>query len=52
MKKPLGFHIIDSGYEKTLEKINEGYSFIAFSLDFFFLGDMARQQMKLLKSKI
>ncbi|WP_152572108.1 HpcH/HpaI aldolase family protein [Jejuia pallidilutea] len=52
LKKPLGFHIIDSGYEKTLEKINEGYSFIAFSLDFFFLGDMARQQMKLLKSKI
>jgi len=52
LNKPLGFHVIDSGYQKTLEKINKGYSFLAFSLDFFFLGDKARNEMKLLKSKL
>ena len=52
LKKPLGFHIIDSDHSKTLEKINKGYSFVAFSLDFFFLGDKARNEMLLLKNKL
>ena len=52
MNKPLGFHVIDSDHHKLLEKINKGYSFVAFSLDFFFLGDKAREEMKFLKSKI
>jgi 2-dehydro-3-deoxyglucarate aldolase len=52
LNKPLGFHVIDSGYEKTLDKINKGYSFLAFSLDFFFLGDKAREEMKKLTSKL
>lgn len=52
LNKPLGFHVIDSNHEKTLEKINKGYSFLAFSLDFFFLGDKARNEMNILKSKL
>ena len=52
LNKPLGFHVIDSDHKKTLEKINKGYSFIAFSLDFFFLGDKARDEMKSLKNKL
>lgn len=52
MNKPLGFHVIDSRHEKTLEKINKGYSFLAFSLDFFFLGDRAREEMSKLKKRI
>lgn len=52
LNKPLGFHVIDSDYSKTLEKINKGYSFLAFSLDFFFLGDKARQEMQLLKNSL
>ena len=52
LNKPLGFHVIDSNHSKTLEKINKGYSFLAFSLDFFFLGDKAREEMNLLKSKL
>ncbi|MEY4987427.1 MAG: hypothetical protein RL567_1206 [Bacteroidota bacterium] len=52
MKKPLGFHVIDSDHSKTVEKINKGYSFVAFSLDFFFLGDKAREEMKALSSKL
>ena len=52
LNKPLGFHVIDSNHAKTLEKINKGYSFLAFSLDFFFLGDKAREEMNLLKCKL
>jgi 2-dehydro-3-deoxyglucarate aldolase len=52
LNKPLGFHVIDSDHSKTLEKIKNGYSFLAFSLDFFFLGDKVRSEMKLLKDKI
>lgn len=52
LNRPLGFHVIDSDHSKTLEKINKGYSFLAFSLDFFFLGDKARKEMELLKSKL
>ena len=52
LNKPLGFHIVESDHSKILEKINKGYSFLAFSLDFFFLGDKARQEMNLLKEKL
>lgn len=52
LNKPLGFHVIDSNHQKTLEKINKGYSFLAFSIDFFFLGDKAREEMKKLTSNL
>lgn len=52
LNKPLGFHVIDSNHKKILEKINSGYSFLAFSIDFFFLGDKAREEMKLLKENL
>ena len=51
-KISLGFHVIESDHSVSVEKIKKGYSFIAFSIDFFFLGDMVRQQMNNLKSKI
>jgi 2-dehydro-3-deoxyglucarate aldolase len=50
--KPLGFHVIQSDHIKTFEKYQIGYRFLAFSIDFFFLGDKARDEMKLLKSSI
>lgn len=46
---PLGFHVIQSDVAKLQEKIDEGYTFLAFSLDFFFLGDKAREEMGKLK---
>jgi 2-dehydro-3-deoxyglucarate aldolase len=52
MNRSFGFHVIDSNHAKMLEKITEGYRFLAFSLDFFFLGDLARQQMSALKNSI
>ena len=47
--KPLGFHVIASDHTKVVEKLDKGYSFLAFSLDFFFLGDKARHEMNQLK---
>ena len=47
--RPLGFHVISSDHQKTLEKINSGYTFLAVSLDFFFLGDLARREMEELR---
>lgn len=51
-EKPLGFHVIQSDHAKLQEKIDEGYTFLAFSLDFFFLGDKARDEMTKLKGAI
>lgn len=50
--KPLGFHVIDSDYLKMKEKIDKKYKFLAFSLDFFFLGDKARDEMNLLRNNL
>jgi len=40
----IGFHVISSDYRKLKEKIDEGYKFIAFSTDYFFMGDRAREE--------
>lgn len=50
--RSLGFHVIESDYKKVLDKIKMQYNFLAFSLDFFFLGDKAREQMDLLRDKL
>ena len=50
--KSLGFHVIESDHSHSVKKINKGYTFLAFSIDFFFLGDLARMQMELLKNAI
>lgn len=48
-KKPLGFHVIQPDYALLKEKIDKGYTFLAFSLDFYFLGDKVRSEMLKLK---
>jgi 2-dehydro-3-deoxyglucarate aldolase len=48
--KPLGFHVIHPEHRLILEKIQNGYTFLAFSLDFFFLGEKLRSEMQQLKS--
>jgi 2-dehydro-3-deoxyglucarate aldolase len=49
---PLGFHVIKPDNKLLTEKINEGFTFVAFSLDFFFLGEKAREEMTEIKTKI
>jgi len=51
-QKSLGFHVIQSDYRNMMEKINKKYNFLAFSLDFFFLGDKAREEMNLLRKEL
>ncbi len=47
--KPYGFHVIESDPSKLQARIDEGCTFLAYSLDFFFLGDSARNGMKIIK---
>jgi 2-dehydro-3-deoxyglucarate aldolase len=49
--KPYGFHVIESDPSKLQERIDEGCTFLAYSLDFFFLGDSARAGMKTIKER-
>ena len=49
---PSGFHVIESNPEKLKERINQGCTFLAYSLDFFFLGDSVRSGMSELKEDL
>lgn len=51
-KKPSGFHVIESNPSVLLEKIQLGCRFLAFSIDFLFLGDLARNSMAEIKKMI
>ena len=46
---PSGFHVIESDPTKLNERIEQGCTFLAYSLDFFFLGDCAREGMSKVK---
>lgn len=46
---PSGFHVIESDPTKLQERIEQGCTFLAYSLDFFFLGDGARAGMNSIK---
>ena len=48
-KFPLGYNIVGPDPELVKLKIKEGYNFIAFSTDFYFIGDTALKMMKLIK---
>lgn len=46
---PYGFHVIESDPSKLQSKIDEGCTFLAYSTDFFFLGDSSRAGMNKIK---
>lgn len=50
-KKPLGFHVILPESGELNERIKDGYTFIAFSIDFFFLGRKCREEFAKLRLK-
>lgn len=45
MGKSMGYHVVAPDYKLVLDKIAEGYTFVAFSVDFLFLGHSCREQM-------
>ncbi|MDB1122418.1 HpcH/HpaI aldolase family protein [Vibrio algarum] len=51
-KVPSGFHVIESEPTKFIERANQGCTFLAYSLDFFFLGDSARTGMKKIREAL
>ena len=48
----LGFHVIQPNHFEVLEKIKLGYNFIAFSIDFLFLGTKSKQEMGRINNEI
>lgn len=46
----LGTHIIEPNSDLVIEKRNKGYDLIAFSIDFLFLGEIARNEMQKVKA--
>jgi 2-dehydro-3-deoxyglucarate aldolase len=47
--KPAGIHVVQPDPRVALGKINEGYRFIAFGVDFLFLGGACRETMRILR---
>jgi 2-dehydro-3-deoxyglucarate aldolase len=44
-----GFHVVTSDESKVIEKLDEGYNFLAYSLDILFLGDRCREGVSKIK---
>lgn len=49
LNKPAGFHVIPPDVNALKQKIEEGYKFLAFSLDTLFLGQTCRKAMEEVK---
>lgn len=49
---PLGFHVIQPEANLLMEKINSGFTFLAFSTDFLFMGRCAKDQLKYIRTII
>jgi 2-dehydro-3-deoxyglucarate aldolase len=49
---PSGFHVIESDPSVFIRRAKEGCTFLAYSLDFFFLGDKAREGMAKIKEEL
>ena len=46
MNVQMGYHVIEPDHKLVIEKINQGYTFIAFSWDTYFLGKKCRSELK------
>lgn len=50
--KSLGYHVVQPAHNSVIQKIEAGYTFLAFSVDHLFLGSMCREQYRSLKTSI
>lgn len=48
-KKLIGFHVVPINHNLVMDKIKEGYNFIAFGFDAYFMGTSIRNQLKKIK---
>lgn len=49
---PSGFHVVDTNTDKLKEKIEQGCTFLAYGIDYFFMRDSAMQGMNKLKEEL
>ena len=49
---PSGFHVVDTDPQKLNEKIEQGCTFLAYGIDYFFMRDAAMSGMKKLKEEL
>jgi len=49
IRYPLGYHVVPIDAKLVKDRINSGYSFIAFSTDFLFIGESARINVSKIK---
>jgi 2-dehydro-3-deoxyglucarate aldolase len=49
---PSGFHVVDTDPKKLQDKIDQGCTFLAYGIDYFFMRDAAISGMNTLKQKI
>lgn len=49
--RPMGFHVVSADHQAALEKLAKGYTFLAFGVDFLFLGEMARRELAALRAR-
>ncbi len=50
--KSFGFHVVPPKSEIIVEKYESGYNFLAFSLDFYFLGDIITREVSKINKAI
>lgn len=50
--KHSGFHMVSPDVDAALVKVQEGYSFLAFGVDFLLIGEMCREKLKCLRERI
>lgn len=48
---PSGFHVVDTDPQKLKEKIEQGCTFLAYGIDYFFMRDLAIKGMKEIKKE-
>jgi len=50
--KWMGFHVIEPDHKEFIRRVDQGYNFLAFSLDTLFLGSICRQEVTAIKEKL
>jgi 2-keto-3-deoxy-L-rhamnonate aldolase RhmA len=50
--KPWGYHVVEPNIDEVLVKLNQGYKFVAFGVDFLFFSINCNDKMNLIRKKI
>ncbi len=52
LKAVAGYHVVPPDVEQAVEKIKQGYRFLAYSTDFLFLGESCRGGLKAIRTNL